>query len=163
MSKVTFSPCFCNEELFVTLAKDYIEELAKYDCTIKWDEEAVRQWAWNSDFILEDGELSGFVYAECPTIKDDEYLYIAEFYIIPKARRHGIGYEAVRMATEFWDGNIFLYILDRNETARNFWTTVEQRLGWKRIEEPEIIRESGCELRVFEKEKGNVSGDNETE
>lgn len=147
---IKFMPCYCGKEQFLKLAKDYIEELSMYDNTIKWDERAAEDWMWDTNFILENNKIRGFIFSEIPLIgKDKPYLYIAEFYIVPEARMRGLGFEAVKAFMKQWDGGVFLYVLNRNEPAKGFWTAVEQRLGWKRILEPEIRQESGCELRVF--------------
>lgn len=148
--KINFMPCHSGKELFLKLAKDYVEELSTYDNTIKWDEKAAEDWMWDTDFILENGKIRGFIFSEVPTIGANQmFLYIAEFYIVPEARMRGLGFEAVKAFMKHWDGDVFLYVLDRNKPAKGFWGTVEQRLGWKRIEDPRIRQESGCELRVF--------------
>ena len=149
---IEFLPCYHGKDLFMKLAKDYIEELRKFDSSIKWDERTVEDWVWDSNFIVESGKIRGFMFTEFPTICDGkDFLYIAEFYIVPESRMRGLGFSAVEAYTRSWDGNVFLYVLDRNEPAKGFWKTVEQRLGWKRVEEPEIRQENGCELRVFQR------------
>ncbi len=163
---IKFSPCYGKRELFLKLAKDYVEELSAYDNTIRWDESAADVWMWDAEFILENNKIRGFIFSEIPLVGEDKpYLYIAEFYIVPEARKRGLGFEAVKAFMKRWDGDVFLYILNRNKPAKGFWTAVEQRLGWKRILEPEIRQERGCELRIFkqERESEDVSSGNEAE
>ena len=101
---------------------------------------------------MEDRTAQGFVVTETVTFAMfPDALYIAEFYVVPEARRRGIGLEAVKGITEQWDKDIFLYILDRNTKAKLFWTYVENELDWKRIKRPEIREENGCEKRVYQK------------
>ena len=133
------------------LAKEYIETLQKYDSKIIWDEGAMSHAIWDAQFIREGRTVQGFVISE--EVKFSIYkdiLYIEEFYIEPDARRKGIGREAVRALLEHWDGDVFLYVLHGNFAASAFWAEIEQEFGWKRIQRPEIRKEEGCELRVFE-------------
>ena len=138
--------------LFLRMAKDYVETLAQYDREIRWDEEVWSEAAFRARFIMEDRTAQGFAITEVvPFSLFPDALYIAEFYIVPEARRRGIGLEAVKGITERWDKDIFLYVLDRNTKAKLFWTYVENELNWKRIKRPEIRDENGCEKRVYQK------------
>lgn len=133
------------------LAKEYIETLRKYDSRIIWDEGAMSHMIWDAKFIREGRTVQGFVITE--EVKFSIYkdiLYIEEFYIEPEARRKGIGREAVRALMEHWKGDVFLYVLHGNFEASAFWTAIEREFGWKRIQRPEIRKEEGCELRVYE-------------
>ena len=129
-----------------------METLAQYDHEIRWDEETWSEADFRARFIMEDRTAQGFVVTETVTFAMfPDALYIAEFYVVPEARRRGIGLEAVKGITEQWDKDIFLYILDRNTKAKLFWTYVENELDWKRIKRPEIREENGCEKRVYQK------------
>lgn len=147
---VELVPCSMDRDLFMRLAKDYVEELSQYDPEIKWDESVWAKGAWSAKFIMEDRTVQGFVMTEVvPFSVFPSALYIAEFYVVPEARNRHVGTEAVRAVTEIWNGDVFLYVLNQNRAARFFWTDVEAELGWERIERPEIREESGCELRVY--------------
>ena len=144
-------PCYSDRALFLRLYRDYVETLHEFDNEIIWDELSAASYMWHSKFIVEDRTIQGFVMTEEVKFKlYPDLLYIAEFYIVPEARKRGVGTAAVRAATEGWNGDVFLYILQHNFTARAFWTAVEKELGWKRIQRPEIRQERGCELRVFD-------------
>lgn len=147
---VELVPCSMDRDLFMRLAKDYVEELSQYDPEIKWDESVWSRSVWSTKFIMEDRTVQGFVMTEVTQFSVfPPALYIAEFYVVPDARKRHIGTDAVRVATAGWSGDVFLYMLDKNRAARFFWTDVEAELGWERIERPEIREESGCELRVY--------------
>jgi len=143
-------PCYTDRALFLRLAKDYIETLQKYDKAIVWDEVSMGHTIWNAKFIVEDRTIQGFVISEeVSFVVYDDAMYIEEFYVVPEARKQGVGKQAVKRLLENWNGDVFLYILHGNFEARAFWGAVEQELGWRRIERPEIRQEEGCELRVF--------------
>ena len=149
--KIELVPCYLDRELFLRLAKDYIETLHKYDSSIIWDESAMSRTIWDAQFIMEDRTIQGFIISE--DIKFTVYKdvkYIAEFYVAPEVRRRGVGKEAVKALLEHWDGDVFLYVLHENFEGRAFWSAVEQELGWRRIDRPEIRQEEGCELRVYD-------------
>ena len=147
---IELASCSMDRELFLRMAKDYVETLAQYDNEIQWDEAAWSKNAWAAQFIMEDRTAQGFIMTEVvPFSIFPSALYIAEFYVVPEARNRRVGMNAVKTATSSWDGDVFLYILDRNRPARFFLTDVEAELGWTRIERPEIKQEHGCELRVY--------------
>ena len=147
---VELTPSCMDRNLFMRMAKDYVDTLSQYDHEIKWDDMAWEQGMWYSQFIVEDRTVQGFIQTEIvPFNVFPSAFYIAEFYVVPEARHRHIGTEAVKAATRSWSGDVFLYILDKNVPARFFWTDVEAELGWKRIERPEIRKEPGCELRVY--------------
>jgi len=147
---VELAPCYTDRALFLRLARDYIETLRKYDSRIVWDEVSVGEWIWHSQFIIEDRTIQGFVMTEEIDYKIyRDLLYVTEFYIVPEARKRGIGVEAVKSLLRDWHGDVFFYVLHGNFEAKAFWGAVEQKLGWERISRPEIRQEDGCELRVF--------------
>ena len=141
-----------DKELFMRMAKDYTATLHGFDDEIVWDEVSWQRESWHAQFIMEDRTIQGFLITEIePYHFFPDIFYIAEFYVVPEARRKRVGIEAVKAATEAWNGDIYLYVLDRNIQGKLFWTAVEAELGWKRIERPELHQEEGCELRVFKK------------
>lgn len=148
--EIELVPCYSDKALFVRMGKDYIETLRKYDSAIRWDKQSWESEIWNAEFILEDRTIQGFaIIEEVRYTVFSDLLYISEFYIVPEARRRGVGLEAVKKIMQRWNGDVFLYVLDGNYGASLFWQSVEDELGWKRIDRPEIRKESGCELRVF--------------
>ena len=143
-------PCYSDRALYLSLAKDYIAELSTFDKKIIWDEQAILHLMWNAFFIMEDRTVQGFIVTEEVQFKVfEDLLYIEEFYIVPEARHRGLGVRAVKAAVSRWHGDVFLYILERNYAAQNFWLVVERELGWERIQRPEIRQEKGCELMVY--------------
>ena len=151
MSKqIDLVPCYSDRALFLRLYRDYVDTLHEFDNTIVWDEISASQYMWSAFFSMEDRTIQGFVITEevCYKLYSD-LLYIAEFYIVPEARRQGVGLAAVRAITGKWHGDVFLYILNHNFAAKGFWGAVERELGWKQIDRPEIRREKGCELYIY--------------
>lgn len=144
-------PCYADRNLYLRLAKDYIQTLQQFDSKIIWDERSVLDQLWNAFFIMEGRTVQGFLIKE--TVQFDFYppaLYIQEFYVVPEARKRKIGLTAVKELLKNWDGDIYLYILEQNIGARIFWNVVEVELGWRKIKRPEIREEEGCELRVYQ-------------
>ena len=150
---VDLVPCYADRNLYLRLAKDYVKTLQQYDSEIIWDERTWLDHLWDANFIMEERTVQGFVNSE--TVRFNLYpdaLYIAELYVVPEARRRGVGMEAVKALVKNWHGDVFLYILEQNRQVRLFWNVVEQELGWKRISRPEIRQEEGCELMVYKTE-----------
>ena len=146
-------PCYADRNLYLRLAKDYVKTLQQYDSEIIWDERTWLDHLWDANFIMEDRTVQGFLNKE--KVQFDFYppvLYIAEFYVVPEARKRRVGIEAVKEAIKGWSGDVFLYVLNQNRGARIFWNNVEAELGWKRINRPEIRQEEGCELMVYKTE-----------
>ena len=147
---VELVPCHVERDMYMMLAKDYIDTLHGYDEKIIWDEQAASKWMWDARFIVDGGIMCGFIITEEVRFKNSPgLLYIAEMYVAEDERRRGVGIEAVRAAVEGWDGEVFLYILDKNEAGKSFWDAVERELGWERTTRAEVRLESGCELRVY--------------
>lgn len=148
--EIKLTPCSMDRDLFLRMAKDYINTLHKYDSEIIWERAYWESRVWRSQFIMEDRTVQGFVLTEI-----EEYyffpdlMYIGEFYVVPEARRRGIGMAAVKAILKQWSGDLYFYVLDNNTRGKLFWSAVEAELGWKRIERPEVIIEEGCETRVF--------------
>lgn len=148
--EIEFAPCYGDMALFLKLAKDYVEDLRKYDSSIMWDEGTWRGAVWNAWFIKEDRTVQGFVVTEEMDFKVyDKLLYIEEFYVVPEARRRGIGFMAADKLVDMWGGDIFFYVMEKNTEAKWFWTKVAFELGWESIERKEIREEYGCELMVY--------------
>lgn len=144
-------PAYTDRKLFMEMAKDYIQTLRQFDRKIIYDESTWQDAAWISSFILEDRTIQGFITKEEVQFKVfPDMLYIGEFYIVPEARKRGVGLNAVKVLMENWHDDVFLYILNGNFAAKAFWGAVEQKLGWKRISRPEVRQEENCELRVYQ-------------
>jgi len=148
---VELTPAYMDKPLFLRLAKDYVETLAKFDKAIRWDEAAWTSAMWRAKFIMEDRTIQGFVLTE--ETQFDFYppaLYIQEFYIVPEERNKGVGLEAVKAAVKDWHGDIYFYCLKNNIQALLFWTSVAEKLEWRMIKRPEIREEPWCRLMVYQ-------------
>ena len=144
-------PCHNDRAMYLCLAKEYVSILQKYEPGIVWEESIWDKGIWDANFIVDSGVNCGFVVSETVHFKGKRsLLYIEEFYIPKEEGRRHVGVEAVRKLVSGWDGDVFLYILDKNEDGKAFWSAVEEMLGWKRIERDDVRKEDGCELRIFE-------------
>ncbi len=147
---IELAQCAMDKDLYFRMAQDYVDTLSTYDNAIRWDEPSWAQGMWSSQFLMENRTAQGFAMTQRVHFNlFPDALYIAEFYVVPEARRKHLGTDAVRALTRDWSGDVFLYILDKNTPARIFWTDVEAELGWRQIQRPEIHQEPGCELRVY--------------
>lgn len=148
---ISLIPAYMDKPLFLCLAKDYIDTIHKYDSKVRWDETTWQNAVWSASFIMEDRTIQGFVITEEITYKVfHDILYIEEFYVVPEARKRGVGTEAVKKIVSGWGGDVFLYVLKNNFEANAFWSAVEQRLRWKKICRPEIREEPGCFLKIYQ-------------
>lgn len=147
---VELVPCHVDKAMYMLFVKDYIETLRGYDREIAWDEHEAEKWIWDAKFIVHDGVLCGFIILqEFKFKKAKDLLYIAEMYVEKEEREKGVGIEAVKVAVDGWNGEVFLYVLDGNEGGKAFWDAVEKELGWERTDRADVRRERGCELRVY--------------
>ncbi len=147
---IELTPACMDRTLFLRLARDYIETLAKFDNRIRWDEATWRSAMWRAKFIMDGRTVQGFAMVE--ETKFDFYppaLYIVEFFVVPEERNKGIGMEAVKEITKNWHGDIYFYVLKNNIKAMLFWTAVAEELGWKKTARPEIDEENGCRLMTY--------------
>ena len=86
---------------------------------------------WFSDdssyplLILGDKEPQGFALVSRPTMKKADVDYrMAEFFVVKKARRHGIGREAAELIFNRFDGRWEIVEFMRNQGAVAFWRTI---------------------------------------
>ena len=124
---------------------DYIHELLPYESFDRSDVSDEESWKMQfSDgtrhcWILRGNERVGFVFYRPVTIFE-RYWEIVQFYIVPSARRRGIGTAAVKELTslvrkEEWADRIMYMVLKRNP-ANAFW---EKALSeFPDVEEPEV-------------------------
>ena len=148
--EIQLIPVYTDRKLFLDMARDYVDTLHEYDSSIRWDELTWQDNVWSAYFIMEDRTIQGFVVKEeIPYKVFPDMLYIMEFYVVPESRGRGVGTAAVEALVKDWHEDVFVYILKDNFTAKAFWSAVENKLGWERIQRPEIRNEKGCELRVY--------------
>ncbi|NQX68680.1 GNAT family N-acetyltransferase [Paenibacillus alba] len=77
-------------------------------------------------FIKQFGKLAGFVLVREIADGTKTKFSIAEFFILRKYRRHGIGKEVVYTVFEMFKGNWSVSWLEKNLPAKTFWTKVIQ-------------------------------------
>lgn len=88
---------------------------------------------WTEDdrfpFVIRcDGKLAGFalvrIIASVPELKMDTAYSIAEFFVMEKYRRRGIGRSCALRLFERYAGRWVLTVYDQNESAKKFWQSV---------------------------------------
>jgi predicted acetyltransferase len=86
-----------------------------------WTEES--RWAY---FIIVDGKLAGFVMVnDLPEAEDRETDFqIAEFFVMYKYRRLGVGKQAFFKVLDMHKGRWQLKVHPKNVTSVHFWTKV---------------------------------------
>lgn len=83
---------------------------------------------WTEDgrhpfFVMVSGKLAGFVLVREITVSDDLPKFsIAEFFILRKYRRQGIGKEVAYKTFEMFKGIWSVSWLEKNSLAKTFWT-----------------------------------------
>lgn len=77
-------------------------------------------------FIKVDGKLAGFVMIcdYCYLSKDKDTLFVAEFFIMKKYRRNGIGLKAAKQVLNLHPGKWELTTHPDNQTSVKFWEKV---------------------------------------
>ena len=151
--RVELVPCYTDKDWYLHLAKEYVDTMSRYSEEVKWDRDAWDRAVWDASFIVDGGILCGFVCSSDIEYKNKPRLkIIEEIYVEKDERRRGVGTEAVRVLLEGFDGDVCVYILNRNQEAKEFWTAVEDKLGWIRTERKDIRRWDDSELRVFKNE-----------
>jgi predicted acetyltransferase len=77
-------------------------------------------------FIKVDGKLAGFVMVcgHCYVSKDNETLFMSEFFIMKKYRRNGIGKTVAKEVFNLHKGKWELTIHPKNPVALQFWPAV---------------------------------------
>ena len=79
-----------------------------------------------SYFIKVDGKLAGFVMVcgHCYVSKDNDTLFMSEFFVMRKYRRSGIGRIAAKEVINLHKGKWELTVHPKNPVAIKFWTAV---------------------------------------
>lgn len=131
--EVTLKPiCYDEKEILRNLLEKYLYEFSQWDlCDINalglygyeyldnyWTEK--NRWAY---FILADGRLAGFAlandFAEHPKRKTD--FSLAEFFVLHKYRRQGVGKRAFFQMLDRLPGRWQLLYHPKNTAAAQFW------------------------------------------
>jgi predicted acetyltransferase len=75
--------------------------------------------------ILRDQEPQGFALVSKPTMKRSDVDYrMAEFFVVKRSRRHGVGREAAELIFNRFDGRWEIVEFMRNQAAVAFWRNI---------------------------------------
>ena len=79
--------------------------------------------------------------------------FIVDFYILPEHRGKGVGTAAFEHFLKAYKGDFFLYILEKNEPAREFWGSCIKRNELIEISRPDVPVPENCILKFLERGK----------
>jgi predicted acetyltransferase len=119
-------------------------DLARY-----W-EQPERQFAF---LIFSDAELAGFALAMrgSPATDDPSHLDVAEFFVLRRCRRHGVGVQAAHMLWDRLPGHWVVRAAEKNAPAVVFWRqTVDAYASGQQLER--TVELAGVVRHVFELE-----------
>jgi len=107
-----------------------------------------------SFFIKADGKLAGFVMVnDYPDIKIDTNYSMAEFFVLYKYRKYGVGRYAAKYILDKFKGKWQLKIHPKNKVSEIFWTKIINEFtkgNYKYIENaPEALCAGGAAGHVF--------------
>ncbi|CAM3432818.1 GNAT family N-acetyltransferase [Brevibacillus invocatus] len=94
------------------------------------------------------GKIAGFVLVRLiNTGEEDAYFSIAEFFIMKRYRRTGLGKQVAKELFQMHKGHWEVYQIDNNKPAQHFWTnTIEEYTGGKFT----VRIETGRKTQVFD-------------
>lgn len=88
-------------------------------------------WAEEGRFpflVRADGKLAGFVFIRTESLETSPRYSLAEFFIMRKYRRHGIGERVAREIFDRFPGRWSFHVDLRNESGLPFWRKVVDRI-----------------------------------
>ncbi|MET3292312.1 UNVERIFIED_CONTAM: putative acetyltransferase [Brevibacillus sp. OAP136] len=111
---------------------------------------------WTDDarfpyLIWLDGKIAGFVLVKSINREeDDSYFSIAEFFILKRYRRTGLGKQVAKEIFQMHKGQWEVYQIDNNKPAQHFWKkTIDEYTGGKFTERIEIGRKTQVFVNYF--------------
>jgi predicted acetyltransferase len=102
-------------------------------------------------FLLElNGKLAGFVLVQCQrSVSSDEDVWdVAEFFILRRYRRRGIGTQAAHRVWGRFPGRWQIRVMEENRPARRFWTNAIAGFCGQAVS-PVRVEKDGQWWRVF--------------
>jgi predicted acetyltransferase len=117
---------------------EYLSELRRYGdvgvgypyFNAYWQDES--RWPYS---IHESGQLAGFAFVNSVSLSGrDTDFSLAEFYIVPEARRRGIGRDAANVVLSAHRGTWELRVMCRNTPAQKFWPSAIEAAQAREIE-----------------------------
>ena len=108
---------------FSEFTNDEIGELGNYDFG------RLLRYYWNGQspdpyVIKVEGNIAGFVMVKKKEFNGIDYESIAEFFILKKYRKSGIGKEVAQMVFRKFSGNWYVDVIQSNHPACSFWEKV---------------------------------------
>ncbi len=79
--------------------------------------------------------------------------FIVDFYILPEKRRQGAGTAAFEHFLRAYKGDFFLYILEKNAPALEFWGSCFKRYDLIEVSRPDVPVPENAILRFFERSR----------
>jgi predicted acetyltransferase len=139
---VTVRPTRADERPHLrALLDEYLVELSRYgdvSLTYPWFDAYWQAGEWRWPYLIEDGEQAtlGFalVNTHAPQGLTADYA-MGEFYIVPSARRRGVGHEAAAATFGQHPGSWALSVMNGNVAAQRFWPAAIAAAGAQDVEQ----------------------------
>jgi len=142
------------KQILVNLLELYLHDFSEFDGTELGDQGTYgypyidRYWSEpgrHPFFIRVDGRLAGFALVRILPGDEADEMHMAEFFIVRKYRRHGVGEVAARQIFDRFPGRWVVTERDRNEAGQGFWRAVIRRYSGdtltERSEDGHVIQE----------------------
>ncbi len=149
--------------LFRELYRNYTEELRSYEPKvppfneIEYRREILRNPSLFKFFITDPKEgIVGFIILQkvVQIIRTPAW-FIVDFYILPEKRRNGAGTAAFEHFLKAYKGDFFLYILEKNAPAQEFWGTCIKKNELFEVSRPDVPVPENTIIKFIERGKNN--------
>ena len=121
--------------LFINLMQLYMHDFSEFVDIDVQDNGLYKAYAYLEDYwkdnttrfayiIKHDAHYAGFVLVRYLETEERSYYSIAEFFIIRKYRRAGIGSKVAMQIFDLYKGNWEVFQKEANKPAQGFWTDV---------------------------------------
>ncbi len=132
--------------LFQKLYRDYCDELKSFEPELPpfsvrdFRRSVLANMSLRKYFIMDENEgIVGFIILQqVVEIIPKPAWFIVDFYILPDKRRKGFGAEAFNHFLRTSRGDFFLYVLEKNAPAQEFWGSCIKRFELEEVYKPYI-------------------------
>lgn len=159
--KLVNFPVFSRKEadLFEKMYSDYDRELGQYSARLRTNpisgsgflDMYLNAFLKKLFIVNREGTVIGFcLLGFGDNTHPDTNYYIAEFYIVPDARREGYGAAAVAQLLAWFPGKYCYHVLKENQKALAFWNSVKEFCGWTNMPISDTLGLDDCFFFAFD-------------